>query len=196
MNTLKQDIEKVTCFIKNFPPGHSIFADTSALIYLAKVDLLPITVQSYNIHLALEVVEELSLDNPELFPETTKIKPLINRCVLQGKQDSPPKNQTTHLSESIASLDLGERATALYYDMFQQGFILTDDYQLIKHCKKHTIPFTSTIIMPCLLYYYAKIDRIVGKQTLTRIYEIGYVSDEIYTIAERLFDVLENSSHF
>jgi len=191
------EVERAGGFIEAFPPGQFVFPDTCALIYLAKVDLLGLFARHYKLHVARAVIEELFPATSDMFPETKKIKQSLKSCYPEEEQ---PLSSTKPLCGPEAEdrsfhsplLHSGERGMLGYYQQKQSGFILTDDLHLIRYCQDRTIPFTSSILVPCLLFRYGVIDKQSGEHFLGLIYSIGYFSPKILAVGQQVMDTLSS----
>ncbi|MBN2385031.1 hypothetical protein JXQ70_19325 [bacterium] len=193
---LKHEVTRALVFIETNPPGTAAFADTSSLIYLAKTGLLPQFVDHFQVRIARTVLPELFLDQKVRHPETRFLKEALEKCILEPENEAeanPGFLVDRDKSSTPDALDQGERGVLRYYLKVGAGFILTDDHKVIRTCRTHRYPFTSTILVPCLLYRYKLLIREECSQALTKIFEIGYFNDHIYRIARKVMISLSAS---
>ncbi|MFC1852332.1 hypothetical protein ACFL27_19210 [candidate division CSSED10-310 bacterium] len=191
-NELTRFISDGKGFIDRYPPGAAIFADTSTIIYLAKIKLLRTLASTYSLILAPAVLKELSLEQSDLYPETVDIKLLIKQY--QHNSDGEPEiyaAEQPDLERSPIKLQGGEREVVnLFHHQKLGGFVLTDDRKLMKYCKSNDIPFTSSIIIPCFLFRFELISYTSAAEAIEQIYRLGYFSQDILTIAQNLLAIL------
>lgn len=173
-----------------------IFSDTAPIIYLAKNNLLEISLKTFSFFIPEEVEYELFPENRTDHPETNEIKEYLNNKNINVTKVKPT---FTELNDdyllAIKSLKGGEKAVFELFLTIKKGFVLTDDYSLINICNKYSIPFTSTILMPLLLWNTNKIPLSIAFEALDKIAKTGYYEDKISTFTKKLLADISKAEH-
>lgn len=188
-------VESILGFIEAHPPGQEVLSDTSAIIYLAKVNLLPILASAYQVMVAPAVVNELSLDMSAAFPETRLIANLlaIGHLSVESPDRAVGKEWVTVAAPGAggSALHGGEAQIALLAQDLHSGFVLTDDHLLIRHCRYTSIPYSSTILIPALMLRHGLINRSLARDSFDRVSSIGFFSPGVRQVADTILQVFE-----
>lgn len=183
--SLAAQLSELTAFLSTFPPTSEICADTSSLLFLAKAGILNAVVKHYDVFIPSVVLEELALEKWEQYPETIEIRNLFEKSILH-LAPSHRTDMSLFSETELNRLDKGERAVLESWKNLGACFILTDDKQLVMVCRKHSIPFTSAVIIPAMLYKYNVLTSGEMSRAVDAILQMGYFSRRIKSAVQNL----------
>jgi len=187
-------VQELQTFIAKHPPPFNVLSDTSSLVYLAKTGLLETLVAYYNLFIPSIVLTELSIERDDQFPETKKIKKLVDESRLQIVPVGTNYNSLQFSEAQLKRLHKGERSVLLIYPTLIPCFILIDDLKLIRICREHTIPFTSAVIIPIMLLAYQKISYLEAAFYVREITRVGFFSEKMITIVQNLLHMFADKA--
>ncbi|MFZ0390839.1 MAG: hypothetical protein WAN36_10315 [Calditrichia bacterium] len=161
-----------------------IVADSSALILLAKCDLLEIVCDLFEMFVPEIVRSEVaSSDLVKQYPDAALISELISKEAIKLKSSSG------NLPSPRLSLHKGEEdALRLAIDL-KGSLLATDDGKALKAARFFNIPFIITPKIVIELFRLRKISFKMAREALLKLDKIGRYSPEI--IADALISLLE-----
>lgn len=162
-------------------------ADSSALILLAKCNLLEIVCDLFEIIIPQAVnIEVASEDLVKNYPDAALISDLISRGAI--KVQSPGSNR---LALPI-TLHRGEEDALLLAIKLGRSMFSTDDGKAIKAAKFFKVPFIITPKIVVELFRLQKISFKKARKSLEKLGKIGRYSPEI--IADALVSLMEEKN--
>ncbi|MCG8639482.1 MAG: hypothetical protein MI862_07085 [Desulfobacterales bacterium] len=158
-----------------------VFADSSSIILLHKAGLFDRTVARLFLVFSPSVYRELTRPG---YPGAD----LFMQAVGTGRIQifSPAKPVTPLPEPGLNLLDKGEKETLSLFLEYRSGFILTDDGQAARFCKKNGLPFINALLIPKLFQYAGYGSRIQVDQQMKTISSLGRYSDRVKKIARAL----------
>ncbi len=161
-----------------------IVADSSALILLAKCDLLEVVCNLFEIIVPSAVIAEVASDNlVRNYPDAALISDLTSKG---GIRIQSPSNAKFSLP---ISLHQGEKDALLLAIELGGSLFATDDGKAIKAARFLKVPFIITPKIVLELFRLQKISFKKARETLEKLGKIGRYSPEI--IAEALLSLME-----
>ena len=148
-----------------------VVLDTSTLILLAKIDLLPLLAEKTRIRIPKEVQQE-ALVKPQLY-DAKMIVEMIRMGKIQVWRELPVQFQK-QLQEDFG-VEAGE-ASALLLARQIHAPIATDDGLAIKAAKVMGIPFMTSLHVLTELYTKGRIDQKTALYKLEKLEKIGRYS--------------------
>jgi len=159
-------------------------ADSSALILLAKCNLLEIVCNLFDVIVPKAVyIEVASEDLVKNYPDATLIAELISKGAIKVQSpgsDRPP---------SPLSLHKGEEKALLLAINLGRALFATDDGKAIKAARFFNVPFIVTPKIVVELFRLQKISFKKARESLEKLGKIGRYSPEI--IADALIALME-----
>ncbi len=158
-----------------------VFSDSSSIILLHKAGLFDRTVTRLPLVFSPSVYRELTRPG---YPGEN----LFKHAVSTGRiRIFSLKEPATPLPDpSLNLLDEGEKETLALFLGHRSGFILTDDGQAARFCKKNELPFINALLIPKLFQYAGYGSRIQTDQQMKTISSLGRYSDKVKKIARAL----------
>jgi len=164
-----------------------LVADSSALILLARCNLLEIACETFEVSAPSAVVSEVaSATMVKKHPDAALISDLISRGSITVQDPGATK---THLS---ISLHQGEEQALLLASKMEGSIFATDDGKAIKAARFLRIPFIITPKLVVELFRLQKISFKKGRGSLEKLGKIGRYSPGI--IADALVSLLEENN--
>jgi predicted nucleic acid-binding protein len=159
-------------------------ADSSALILLAKCNLLEIVCDLFDVIVPKAVsIEVASEDLVKSYPDAALISELMSKGAIKVQSpgsDRPP---------SPLSLHRGEEDALLLAINFDRSLFATDDGKAIKAARFFNVPFIITPKIVVELFRLQKISLKRARESLEKLGKIGRYSPEI--IADALISLME-----
>ena len=146
-------------------------SDANSLIYLAKTGLLGPFLEISQVYLPQTVLKEC-LEKSAQHSDASEIDHAVHEHLIQVVEDSaesvlPPK------------MGAGEKAVLNLFKPETADWILTDDGEAVKYCRRHQLPLFSSPFVPALLYQKNKIQLGPALQAIHHLSKIGYFSHEV-----------------
>lgn len=161
-------------------------ADSSALILLAKCNLLKVLCNSYKVLAPSSVIEETaSKELLKKYPDSLVIADLVSGGKIKVQD---PKNVDFLLP---VTLDQGERDALLTAMELKKTMVATDDGKAIKAAKFLNVPFIITPRIVIDLFNMKKISREHARKAIEKLNVIGRYSPDI--IAHALLTLTEET---
>jgi predicted nucleic acid-binding protein len=162
-------------------------ADSSALILLAKCNLLEIVCDLFEVIVPKAVkIEVASEDLVKNYPDAALISALTSKGTIKVQSpdsDRPPLSIALHKGEEEALL------LAINLD---RAFFATDDGRAIKAARFFNVPFIVTPKIVVELFRLQKITFKKARESLEKLSKIGRYSPEI--IADALISLMEKEN--
>ena len=169
------------------PQFSRIVADSSALILLAKCNLLDIFCDLFEIIVPKAVRIEVASDNlVKIYPDAVLISELISKGAIKVQI---PGNER---SPWPISLHKGEKEALLLAIKLGKTLFATDDGKAIKAARFFNVPFIITPKIVVELFRLQKISFKTARESLEKLAKIGRYSPEI--IADALISLMEKEN--
>lgn len=158
-------------------------ADANSLIYLAKTGLLRPFLEIARVFLPRTVLQEC-LEKSSMHSDASEINRAVSEHLIQIVEDRPE-------SDLPSKMGKGEKAVLNLFKPETADWILTDDGEAVKYCRRHKLPLFSSPFVPALLYQNKKIGLSQALQAINLLSKIGYFSsDVIFQALQSLFGSL------
>jgi predicted nucleic acid-binding protein len=162
-------------------------ADSSALILLAKCNLLEIFCDLFEIIVPKAVSIEVASDNlVKIYPDALLISELISKGAIKVQS---PENER---SPWPISLHKGEKEALLLAIKLGKTLFAADDGKAIKAARFFNVPFIVTPKIVVELFRLQKISFKTARESLEKLAKIGRYSPEI--IADALISLMEKEN--
>ena len=151
----------------------TIVADTSSLILLHRVSLIPLLSRVYCLAIPRQVYAELDQREKNGAGELCRLLRTFIAEVTDGVQ-------------APQGLCGGEAHAISLFVSGVGNFLLLDDKKAIAYCRKRFLPFVNGLLIPQLLWQAGRLTREEMEAKRTSIWQQGYYSQDIYTRACRM----------
>lgn len=156
-------------------PHKTAILDASSAIILYKSGLHSLLVEMYNIALPQSVYHELTANQYTGADEFKKLA-RVGKIYVHEPSSRLEKKR-------MAALDTGESDTIQMYFEGEGEFVITDDGQAAKFCKREGIPFINALLFPRVLQFAGRNKDDFCRRAMERIIENGRYSAEVITFA-------------
>jgi len=146
-------------------------SDANSLIYLAKTGLLGPFLEISQVFLPQTVLKEC-LEKSSRHSDASEIDHAVREQLIQVVEDGDD-------SAWPSKMGRGEKAVLNLYKPEMADWILTDDGEAVKYCRRHQLPFFSSPFVPALLFQKNKIHLGPALQAVQQLSKIGYFSHEV-----------------
>jgi beta-phosphoglucomutase len=146
-------------------------SDANSLIYLAKTGLLGPFLEVSQVFLPQTVLDEC-LEKSSQHSDASEIDHAVHAHLIQVVEDGPA-------SALLPKMGKGEKAVLNLFKPEMADWILTDDGEAVKYCRRHQLPLFSSPFVPALLFQKNKIHLGPALQAIQHLSKIGYFSNEV-----------------
>ncbi len=165
-----------------------VFTDASSVILLYKAELFIHAVQAFSMVVSQAVFREITIPGypgAGVFKEVKKQKGFNIENLSEEAMD-PVLSADKH----FARMDRGEKETIALFYLHQKksadNFVLMDDGQGAKFCRKHKIPYINALLVPKLFWYSGLMDQNTADKKTNQLIDLGRYSKKIIHIAQHL----------
>jgi len=173
-------------FIKSIPllrAELTIAADSCSLIFLNRLNILEAYAGIHEIVLTQAIYDEITRipDNTKTTDDRALYQKLFDARVLSVHAiAAPPVHQCSALSPADLSL-------LHAYETLKPNGILTDDKNLCRYCREHTIPYINTPMAIFVLLYNGHLSHNQYSDTLLALYEIGRYGQFVRDYMQKIY---------
>ncbi len=158
----------------------SAIIDASSAILIFKSELIEQLVSTYKTLISSSVYDELTRRGD---PGSETFRLLCDKDQIQVLTLHDQKRIRRNSFPALPTLDPGERDTICQHLMGNGDFIITDDGQALKYCKKAGLPFINALLFPLILYLIQSISRSEYLKKSDKIIKNGWYSKNVIEIA-------------
>lgn len=165
-----------------------VFTDASSAILLYKADLFIPAVQAFSMVVSQAVFREISVPG---YPGAGMFKEMEKQM---GFNIQNPTKEAIgpflSADKDFTRMHQGEKETLALFYLHQKksakNFVLMDDGQGAKFCRKHKIPYINALLVPKLFWYSGLMDQNTAEKKTIQLSNLGRYSKNIIQIAGHL----------
>lgn len=149
--------------------------DASSAIILYKAGLHNLLIKIYAIIMSGSVYREISI-NP--YAGSEAYSKFVSLQKIQVQEILDQKN-----ASEMRGLDRGEYDTIALFRAGSGDFVITDDGQAARFCKREGIPFINALLFPVIIKFARIKDEKFCQRSMEKVIETGRYSDEVINFA-------------
>ncbi|MBT3226630.1 MAG: hypothetical protein HN580_20895 [Deltaproteobacteria bacterium] len=158
----------------------SVIIDASSAILLYKAELIAQLVSNYRTLITPAVYDELTLRG---YPGSETFRLLCDKNQIQVLTLQDQKIIRRNSFPALPTLNRGERDTIRQHMLGMGDFIMIDDGQALKYCKKAGLSFINALLFPRILFLTRSISESEYQKKSAEIIKNGRYSKNIIQIA-------------